>query len=78
MFSVFAGKASFLVIYFRGQYNLLISHPCTTFDASHSSCSLCAPVLPWQTPSIFTKEEGNGFKNFKLISHQFYHKYVSS
>ena len=37
---------------FHNQY-ILLSIQCTTFDASRSPCSLCAPVLPWQTPFHF-------------------------
>ena len=41
-------EACFRVIFFRNQY-ILLSHQCTTFDASCSPCSLCALVLPSQT-----------------------------
>ena len=45
-------EACFRVIFFRNQY-ILLSHQCTTFDASRSPCSLCALVLPRQTPFRF-------------------------
>ena len=46
------GKGMLSPDLFRNQY-ILLSHQCTTFDASRSPGSLCALVLPSQAPFHF-------------------------